>query len=388
MARSYNSVVYSSQNVNTYSAIIAPEAFVSNTSMPTHDFNVTSCFKTLAGHDADDLRDKILAERFQRLSVTDCLNEYAVDFLSDRRTVIGITSDSNANNSLYFSGYGYPNNLASINYKTDPNHAALSTSSEDAIKVANDGSGMGYDWICDGDIGSMDRELICHPEYFTTDHHPFKMVAQAESNRDSFDLALHTSSCDVRPTTFGLDLNFTIDYCLSENSVENYQLIFYVPIAVAVIICSLVKLICMFLIAYEDRHDLFLTIGDAISSYLQRPDPTTANRCMLSRSMAIPPSRAFFRKVVDEYHWTSSFPSHPRMDLPALPPPPFPQKPSEYSQLQNFLNWASTSSPMEKGPESFYMGFYHDDPSRVHCRYSCALLRVKVRSQIGSSERL
>lgn len=40
----------------------------------------------------------------------------------------------------------------------------------------------------------------------------------------------------------------------------------------------------MFLTAHYDRKEMFLTVGDAISSFVDNPDKTTENSCLLSKS--------------------------------------------------------------------------------------------------------
>jgi hypothetical protein len=77
---------------------------------------------------------------------------------------------------------------------------------------------------------------------------------------------------------------FQVDYCLSQKIDEKCQLIFSLPICLTVIICNIVKVSCMFLTAHDKRKEIFLTIGDALSSFLSKPDPTTKGRCLLSAS--------------------------------------------------------------------------------------------------------
>jgi hypothetical protein len=66
-----------------------------------------------------------------------------------------------------------------------------------------------------------------------------------------------------------------VDHCLSLRTSEECRLFYHLPIALAMIICNLIKIVCIWLLLRIDRRDLILTMGDAISSFLQRPDPTT-----------------------------------------------------------------------------------------------------------------
>jgi hypothetical protein len=67
----------------------------------------------------------------------------------------------------------------------------------------------------------------------------------------------------------------SVDHCFSQKMPEACGLFYQLPIALAIIICNLIKVICIWFLLRRDRRDLFLTVGDAISSFLQRPDPTT-----------------------------------------------------------------------------------------------------------------
>ena len=64
---------------------------------------------------------------------------------------------------------------------------------------------------------------------------------------------------------------YLVDYCLTVPAEETYQLVFSPPICVIVIGCNVIKLICTLFTARDDREDVFLTIGDAIASYLTWP---------------------------------------------------------------------------------------------------------------------
>lgn len=66
--------------------------------------------------------------------------------------------------------------------------------------------------------------------------------------------------------------------CLSKKAVKNCQLIFSLPMGLVVLGCNIIKVGCMFLTAHQDRGELFLSVGDAIS-----PDSTTDGRCLMSK---------------------------------------------------------------------------------------------------------
>ena len=75
----------------------------------------------------------------------------------------------------------------------------------------------------------------------------------------------------------------TVHGCFSKDTAEQCQLYFSLPICLAVVVCNIIKVICMYLTARTDRTGILLTVGDALSSFLDKPDQMTRGRCFLSR---------------------------------------------------------------------------------------------------------
>ncbi|KAJ5722121.1 hypothetical protein N7488_000156 [Penicillium malachiteum] len=75
---------------------------------------------------------------------------------------------------------------------------------------------------------------------------------------------------------------YPVDYCLSQKVGEECGVFYHLPIAIVVIICSIIKLGCMWFLLRMDRQDLIITLGDAISAFLQQPDQATKYWCTLS----------------------------------------------------------------------------------------------------------
>lgn len=78
-----------------------------------------------------------------------------------------------------------------------------------------------------------------------------------------------------------------VSYCLSLPVEEKCELQFSLPISLVVIICNAVKVLCMILTLLESRDDILVTVGDAIASFLQAPDPHTKGMSMLSRDTVV-----------------------------------------------------------------------------------------------------
>lgn len=64
------------------------------------------------------------------------------------------------------------------------------------------------------------------------------------------------------------------------NDGSNVQLA--VPFMVVVLICNLTKMTVMFLMLFNDHEEHLVTNGDALASFLQKPDQTTVGYCVAS----------------------------------------------------------------------------------------------------------
>lgn len=114
-----------------------------------------------------------------------------------------------------------------------------------------------------------------------------------------------------------------IDHCLAERTPPHCKLEFSIHILVAVIACNLIKSAAMLWTLFRQRETTFVTFGDALASWLETPDGSTANRCLTSKKDIVYPRK-----------WRPSRPPNP-----STPPPPvrFP--------LRDEHRWHSAISP-------------------------------------------
>ena len=93
--------------------------------------------------------------------------------------------------------------------------------------------------------------------------------------------------CDVRSAASNVSSwvfeYWDVQYCLSQQVEEHCKLQFSTNIMIAVIVCNFVKLSCMAWIAWKQDSEPIITVGDAIASFLDRPDPTTSGNCLAGR---------------------------------------------------------------------------------------------------------
>lgn len=72
----------------------------------------------------------------------------------------------------------------------------------------------------------------------------------------------------------------TIDHCLSRRRAETCQLQFSLPIMIIVMVCNLTKTVCMLLTIHHRFTKPLLVVGDAVASFLKKPDIYTRNNCL------------------------------------------------------------------------------------------------------------
>lgn len=199
-----------------------------------------------------------------RLENSDCVDAYATAFQSTYGSVILVTDNFREINSYEVIG------LEEVFQPTE--HMG--------------GGEVGpFEWICE-DI-MLDGAGVCR-NYLS------EIRAQVASN-----------SWEVG--------GYPISHCLSEISPEHCKLQHSLPLAVAIIVFNLIKAIIMCYVALTVADTPILTTGDAISSFMMKPDQFSRRRCLLS-----------MEDVESQRPWTSgehiTYHKQPKRWASALPP--------------------------------------------------------------------
>ncbi|KAL4886593.1 hypothetical protein BJY04DRAFT_213349 [Aspergillus karnatakaensis] len=84
-----------------------------------------------------------------------------------------------------------------------------------------------------------------------------------------------------------LGLQILASHCLVKQVEAHCDLYLNLPVCFAVITCNMVKLVCMYIAAKARHNEVFLTVGDAVASFLDHPDAITKGQCLLSRSQLV-----------------------------------------------------------------------------------------------------
>ena len=74
------------------------------------------------------------------------------------------------------------------------------------------------------------------------------------------------------------------EYCLSQTVEEHCKVQFSGAIMIVVIVCNFCKMMIMVYVALKKPSEPLVTIGDALASFLDEPDPTTIGMCLAGKN--------------------------------------------------------------------------------------------------------
>ncbi|KAK5047311.1 hypothetical protein LTR84_006833 [Exophiala bonariae] len=227
----FNSSFFSSIASMNYSSVLATPGFLQG---DRFDLNSTKYVTGSYGSSAyteqalTRLQEEVMTNRtqFERLENAACILAYANDLITNRRSVIMVTSDDSprANGSV-------------LSFTTGVTAMPQSYS---------------YDWICP-----------LPPAPYYTWQSPYYSCPE-QITRGLIDPEHWTP------------FNVTVQYCLSQKVEE--QCGFHANIAIiwTVVICNIVKVLIMVFLAYSRGLETpLLTVGDSVASFMTKPDPTT-----------------------------------------------------------------------------------------------------------------
>ena len=95
---------------------------------------------------------------------------------------------------------------------------------------------------------------------------------------DSFDCQTDSALAEVA-NWYMADQN--VRYCLSELVPERCKLQFSLHIMIVVIFCNLIKLVCLMMTGWRMKAKTLVTLGDAVESFLEKPDVVTEGMCLV-----------------------------------------------------------------------------------------------------------
>jgi len=80
------------------------------------------------------------------------------------------------------------------------------------------------------------------------------------------------------------ETSYNVTSCCAKTTIYSpCKLVFDAQIIIIVIMCNAIKAFCMFLVVLKAKDYPLVTLGDAIASFLEHPDPTTKDMCLVSK---------------------------------------------------------------------------------------------------------
>lgn len=228
----YNSAIFSTLSAQTYFLFTVDTDFLTGSSFdlenanrysPTEVEQFNNINKNALVGSLNYLYHNISS--LTKLDNAACIRAYGNDYVTSYSDLLLVSSTKNSTNSLLSWD---SNNSSTTDFISDAPYA--------------------YDWVCNGN-----REVWLNEYGYVCD------LKKALAKADEWVVG-----------------NQTIDYCLSRKAEEHCKLQFSLIIMIFVITCNVVKLICMIVIVWKEREATLITLSDAISSFLDDPDSTTA----------------------------------------------------------------------------------------------------------------
>ena len=267
----FNSVIFTNLQANDYVVVPTMENWLHGAAYNTSGFKDigNALAKSLAAPleayrpdltDTITLADGSVAPRYQNISTADCFSKYNAQYTSEVGNVYLVQSEptvyrnqtlwklgvNNTGDFIWYTGIppGRDRFGRDIYTPQDANTSLPFRSSPDTVPSNG--------WRC-----PSHRHATCNAE------------DQREVPSDRSKWAPYESP---------------VRYCMVEQVQEICKLQFSFLIACIVIGANLVKSTCIaWLLCRYKKHEALVTLGDAIASLLERPDPTTRGRCLQTK---------------------------------------------------------------------------------------------------------
>ena len=225
----YNSAVFSSLCTSEYNVFLVSSEFLDGAPFDVSDMTVYGYSHTLEDYQKDQTS-------LEKLDNKACVELYTAPIISKFSDVVLVSTHSNATNFLPFY---------------DHSQSQLLT---------------GRDGLC-----SLPMLSHCDP-------------SEVIDNPQNWSIDMSTMPPWCEPTTPFLNDGRRIQYCLSKRVEEHCKLQFSLVIMIVVVISNLIKTVCMSMIVWKQDSEPLVTLGDAIASFLDRPDMTTKGNCIAGKT--------------------------------------------------------------------------------------------------------
>lgn len=230
-----------------YSSIASHDFYIFNVSEAfLRDQDCLNCDKTedfgAPGRDLIiDLHSKARNNQLVRLEPNDCINEYAVRIQSFKRNVLLVGPDDGfPSRDLNTTSKIFYYNTRVYDYFIASAHLPSEEAPSEEV----------YNWICEANYKDI-------------------TLGSCRSSVDGVK--------DGAPWTVN---GFKVDYCLSEIAPSLCKLHILVRVGWLATSLNLIKALLIYYTIFIIKDGPILTMGDAVASFIQRPDPRTKGLCL------------------------------------------------------------------------------------------------------------
>ncbi|KAJ5726112.1 uncharacterized protein N7483_007469 [Penicillium malachiteum] len=306
----YNSVVFRSISAMEFGVLIVPDDLSSSESL-VNDSVAEVTFQRDIGTSARDIQAEIFNGTFYNATLLECIEKYDINLEDTWNTELS-TLVLTAHRRFFDNASSLGGSVADIKYfddstslaqiKEDMNKASWDKTSWKPIarfwsyRVWKFTSPGGTIFSLTG--GDMVHSLFEGESEIAFDRHTLhKYLYDKNPSATSLRTYLDTPSHWENSTWAG-GISFTlmgykqtsgdhvvvpVNGCKYKKATERCRILFSPLIAIIVVGCNVVKVICMVFAARMSRTGLLLTVGDSVASFLTHPDPMTKGRCLLSQ---------------------------------------------------------------------------------------------------------
>jgi hypothetical protein len=254
---SFNAVFFTTTETYQYAVAVVDQGFLTNTAFQVTSENSTpdlweqwsfpseQCDSKLCSWDIkdnntiiqllSDVRNPDRLQNYTRLEPEKCIESYTEGFMQNYSDVVVVSSQVQANTPILWTRY--PQSI-------------LTKDKEDTHKDP-------FHWVCHDALKSTNKSDRCSRRFATGVY---------GVNSDNW-------------TVYG----HPVDHCFARNGRDLCHLQFNAYIMLGVVVFSAVKVFAIAILVFTHPSGEFLrTIGDAITSFLKKPDPNTKDMCLVS----------------------------------------------------------------------------------------------------------
>ncbi|KAL4921825.1 hypothetical protein BDW62DRAFT_97229 [Aspergillus aurantiobrunneus] len=294
----YNSVVFSSVSKTGFVVLLGPSGLDPSAVSELTTSGLENCFGGIAGYAWDDFVSFLANGTYTRHTTQECIDISNDESPSEVRTMVILTSYLNTTQGgsrAFFQSNSdvIPGNILRSE-GIDPNILYGSRISQ-TTWAFNINNAVTFDISNFSTTDCVDRisdYVACEDGYqlgywlANTQPQSLEVVESYIRSDIDADITAHVLNETCLFDDYYWESGIDIEGCLVIPREGKCQLLYNPPICIIVAITAAVKVAAMFLAAKLDRcrSEPLLTVGDAVASFLTRPDPTTKGACWMAKS--------------------------------------------------------------------------------------------------------